>query len=189
MRRHLTADEQELLPTGCFSFLLLYPEIQASAPPQSPFTFHLSPSPMPRAKPAAIMPLSKADYEALARFRYHLRQFLSFSEKAAVTAGLTPRQHQALLAIKGFPDRDHVTIGELAEQLQIAHHTAVELTDRLVGQNLVARHPGSHDRRTVFLDVTRKGENLLTKLSLAHRAEIQRIGPRLSALLDDLANS
>jgi DNA-binding MarR family transcriptional regulator len=144
---------------------------------------------MPRAKPAAITPLSKADYEALARFRYHLRQFLSFSEKAAVTAGLTPRQHQALLAIKGFPDRDHVTIGELAEQLQIAHHTAVELTDRLASQNLVARHPGSQDRRIVFLQVTRKGENLLTKLSLAHRAEIQRIGPRLRALLDDLANS
>src|SRR6266436_5329910 len=90
MRRHLTADEQELLPTGCFSFLLLYPEIRpVSASHQSPITNHHSPLtsppslPMPRAKPAAIMPLSKADYEALARFCYHLRQFLSFSEKAA----------------------------------------------------------------------------------------------------------
>ena len=142
---------------------------------------------MPSPKPA-ITPLSKADYEALARFRYHLRQFLRFSEKAAIAAGLTPRQHQALLAIKGFPDRDQVTIGELAEQLQIAHHTAVELTDRLVAQNLVARNPGSQDRRTVFLHVSKKGENLLTKLSLAHRTEIQRLGPQLRALLDDLAN-
>jgi DNA-binding MarR family transcriptional regulator len=140
-------------------------------------------------KPASIKPLTKADYEALARFRYHLRQFLSFSEKAAVAAGLTPRQHQALLAIKGFPRRDEVTVGELAEQLQIAHHTTVELADRLVAQGLITRIPGSQDRRTVFLRVARKGETLLTRLSIAHRTEIQRIGPRLQALLEDLANS
>jgi DNA-binding MarR family transcriptional regulator len=140
-------------------------------------------------KPASIKPLTKADFEALARFRYHLRQFLSFSEKAAVAAGLTPRQHQALLAIKGFPRRDEVTVGELAEQLQIAHHTTVELADRLVAQGLITRIPGSQDRRTVFLRVARKGETLLTRLSIAHRTEIQRIGPRLQALLEDLANS
>jgi DNA-binding MarR family transcriptional regulator len=140
-------------------------------------------------KPDSIKPLAKADYEALARLRYHLRRFLSFSEKAAIAAGVTPRQHQALLAIKGFPGRDQVTIGELAEQLQIAHHTTVELADRLVAQGLVTRSSGNQDRRTVFLRVARKGETLLTRLSLAHRAEIQRIGPRLSALLEDLANS
>ena len=139
---------------------------------------------MPAANPAAHAPLSKADYEALADFRYQLRQFLSFSERAAIAAGITPRQHQALLAIKGFPDRDHVTIGELAEQLQIAHHTAVELTNRLVLQDLVARRAGTQDRRTVYLRVTKRGENLLAKLSLAHRAEIQRIRPQLRELLD-----
>jgi DNA-binding CsgD family transcriptional regulator len=84
-------------------------------------------------------PLTKTEYELLAAFRYHLRQFLRFSEEAAQTAGLTPRQHQALLAIKGFPKRESVTIGELAEQLQIAHHTAVELVDRLAAQKLVER--------------------------------------------------
>lgn len=140
-------------------------------------------------KSASIKPLAKADYEALARFRYDLRQFLSFSEKAAVAAGVTPRQHQALLAIKGFPGRDEVTVGELAEQLQIAHHTTVELADRLVAQGLITRIPGNQDRRTVFLRVARKGETLLTRLSLAHRTEIQRIGPRLRALLEGLANS
>jgi DNA-binding MarR family transcriptional regulator len=144
---------------------------------------------MPSRTPASNKPLAKADYEALAQFRYQLRQFLSFSEKAAVATGITPRQHQALLAIKGFPGRDQITIGELAEQLAIAHHTAVELADRLVAQDLVSRSPGSKDRRTVLLRVTRKGETLLTKLSLAHRAEIQKIGSHLRQLLDGLANS
>jgi DNA-binding MarR family transcriptional regulator len=144
---------------------------------------------MPSRTRASNKPLAKADYEALAQFRYQLRQFLSFSEKAAVASGITPRQHQALLAIKGFPGRDRITIGELAEQLTIAHHTAVELADRLVAQDLVSRSPGSEDRRTVLLRVTRKGETLLTKLSLAHRAEIQKIGSHLQQLLDSLANS
>jgi DNA-binding MarR family transcriptional regulator len=139
---------------------------------------------MPAARSAPVAPLSKTDYEALADFRYRLRQFLSFSEKAAHEAGITPRQHQALLAIKGFPGRDHVSVGELAEQLQIAHHSAVELTDRLAGQNLVARRNSTEDRRSVFLRVTKKGEHLLAKLSLAHRAEIQRMGPAMQQLLD-----
>jgi DNA-binding MarR family transcriptional regulator len=144
---------------------------------------------MPSRTPVSKKPLAKADYEALAQFRYQLRRFLSFSEKAAVDAGITPRQHQALLAIKGFPGRDEVTIGELAEQLTIAHHTAVELADRLVTQDLVTRSPGNEDRRTVLLRVTRKGETLLRKLSLAHRTEIQKIGSQLRQLLDGLAKS
>jgi DNA-binding MarR family transcriptional regulator len=138
---------------------------------------------MPAACPPAIAPLSKADYEALADFRYRLRQFLSFSEKAARQAGITPRQHQALLAIKGFPGRDFVSIGELAERLQIAHHSAVELTDRLVTQNLVIRKTGTEDRRAVLLRVTKRGESLLAKLSLTHRAEIHRMRPELQKLL------
>ena len=87
----------------------------------------------------------------LAAFCYHLRQFLKFSEDAAQAAGLTPRQYQALLAIKGFPGRECLTIGELAEQLQIAHHTAVELVDRLSAQKLVERAYGTEDRRNVFV--------------------------------------
>jgi len=139
---------------------------------------------MPAARPAPVAPLSKADYEAMADFRYQLRQFLSFSEKAAHEAGITPRQHQALLAIKGFPGRDYVTVGELAEQLQIAHHSAVELTDRLVGQRMVTRKAATEDRRAVLLRVTRRGETLLAKLSLAHRTEIQRMVPALQMLLE-----
>jgi DNA-binding CsgD family transcriptional regulator len=83
-----------------------------------------------RSKTRPADSLSKAQYEKLAALRYRLRQFLHFSELAARIAGLTPRQYQALLAIKGYPNRERITIGELAEQLHIAHHSAVGLVDR-----------------------------------------------------------
>jgi DNA-binding MarR family transcriptional regulator len=137
-----------------------------------------------KARPAAL--ISKAGYEMLAAFRYQLRQFLHFSEQAAQKAGLTPRQHQALLAIKGFPNRESITIGELAEQLHIAHHSAVGLVDRSVTQNLIAREQGVEDRRQVYIKLTDHGSKVLEQLSGAHRAEIRRLGPRLGSLLKSL---
>ncbi|HEX9047107.1 MAG TPA: MarR family transcriptional regulator [Verrucomicrobiae bacterium] len=130
--------------------------------------------------------LTKVQYEALAEFRYGLRQFLRFSEAAAQAAGLTPQQHQALLAIKGFPGRDQVTIGELAERLQIAHHSAVGLADRLVAERYVRRMPGQKDRRRVYLALTRRGESVLQKLSAAHSEQLGQLGPQISQLLATL---
>ncbi len=130
--------------------------------------------------------LSKAQYERLAAFRYHLRQFLHFSEVAARNAGLSPRQYQALLAIKGFPGRESITVGELAEQLHIAHHSAVGLVDRSVAQNLITRKQGVEDRRQVYITLTKRGSKTLEQLSGAHRAEIRRLGPRLELLLESL---
>ncbi|TIX36407.1 MAG: MarR family transcriptional regulator, partial [Mesorhizobium sp.] len=75
--------------------------------------------------------ISQADYQRLSEFRYLIRRFLEFSQVQANEAGLTPRQHQALLAIKGFPGAGPVTVGDLAERLRIRHHSAVELVDRL----------------------------------------------------------
>ena len=132
--------------------------------------------------------VSKADYETLAAFRYALRQFLSFSEEAASAVGLTHQQHQALLAIKGYPGRDVVTIGELAERLRIRHHSAVGLVDRLEAQNLVARRDAESDRRQVYVTVTPHGLNLLERLSAVHRAELRRIGPQISQLLAQLGS-
>lgn len=132
--------------------------------------------------------LSKAEYETLASFRYALRKFLRFSEERALSSGLTPQQHQALLAIKGFPDRDRITIGELAERLQIEHHSAVGLADRLAKQNYLKRVRGTGDRRQVFVELTRRGENVLAKLSMVHEEQIQQVGPELAALLTDLTD-
>jgi DNA-binding MarR family transcriptional regulator len=132
------------------------------------------------------MSLSKTEYEALAEFRYALRQFLAFSEGKARSVGVPARQHQALLAIRGFRCREGVTIGQLAERLYIKPNSAVGLVNRLAAENLVARasHPG--DRRQVFVSLTPRGLAQLEQLSTAHRAELRRIGPRLRELLNAL---
>ena len=127
--------------------------------------------------------ITKADYQTLAEFRYLLRRFLVFSENAAADAGLTAQQHQALLAIKGFPGREHVTTGELAERLCIKHHSAVGLVDRLVANGLVERRSGIDDRRQVWVELTPMAEELLLSLSVMHREEISRLAPLLQSLL------
>jgi DNA-binding MarR family transcriptional regulator len=132
-------------------------------------------------------PLSKSQYETLASFRYALRRFLHFSEAAAHAAGITPQQHQALLAIQGFPGRDSVTIGELAERLQLRHHSAVGLVDRLASETLVARVPSAKDRRRVFVQLTRRGQNMLEGLSSAHTEQLKRMAPELILRLNQLA--
>ncbi|MEP7285768.1 MAG: MarR family winged helix-turn-helix transcriptional regulator [Chloroflexota bacterium] len=133
----------------------------------------------------APKPITKAEYETLATFRYVLRQFLHFSEEASTAIGLTPQSHQAMLAIKGFPNRDYVTIGELAERLQIRHHSTVGLVDRMVAQDLVTREPAS-DQRYVYVKLTDRGANLLEQLTAAHRDELRRIRPQLTLLLGTL---
>jgi DNA-binding MarR family transcriptional regulator len=130
---------------------------------------------------------SKRDYEVLAEFRYLLREFFRFSENAAQAAGLTPQQHQALLAIKGFPGRDHITVGELADRLQIRHHSAVGLANRLAKERLVVRKRSPEDQRQVYLQVTRAGEKILETLSSAHRGELRRIAGQIDLLLKCVA--
>ena len=131
-------------------------------------------------------PLVKSEYETLAAFRYALRQFMRFSEAAAREAGITAQQHQALLAIKGFPGRDRVTVGELAERLQLRHHSTVGLVDRLVAEKLVIRAPSAEDRRQVLIQLTNRGEKILEKLAAVHRQQLQRIGPGIRQLLGRL---
>ena len=131
--------------------------------------------------------LSKADFEVLAEFRYALRKFLGFSEKAASQHGVTPQQYQALLAIEGYPGRDWVTIGELAEQMRVAHHSAVGLVDRMETMKLVKRTPAKEDRRRVQVSLSAKGRKLLEKLYLVHREELRSSGVQLTALLQKAA--
>ncbi len=128
-------------------------------------------------------PPTAADYQALAELRYQIRKFLHFSEQAARRAGLEPRQHQLLLGLKGLPEGVRPSIGELAERLQIQHHSAVELTNRLAKRGYVRRYGDGQDRREVLLSVTRKGEKILRELSLDHRAELRVQGPALIAAL------
>jgi len=123
--------------------------------------------------------LTLSDYESLAELRYQIRRFLSFSEQAARGAGLEPRQHQLMLGLKGLPAKARPTIGELAERLQIQHHSAVELVNRLAFAGYIRRAKGGEDRREVLLSLTPKGERVLRRLSLHHRAELRSAGPAL----------
>jgi len=123
-------------------------------------------------------------YDSLADFRYEIRRFLNFSERAARAAGIEPQQHQALLAIKGRAPGLETSVGALAERLQIRHHTAVELSRRLEANGWIHRSRNRSDARRVDLRLTRRGERLLEKLSVCHRDELRDAGPRLIAALE-----
>jgi DNA-binding MarR family transcriptional regulator len=127
--------------------------------------------------------LTQADYERLAAFRHALRCFMEFSQSAARAAGLTPQQHQALLAIKGMPGKAGVTIGDLAGRLLVRHHSAVELVDRLEQKDLLRRDSDGQDGRRALLVLTEKGEAVLLELSASHLDELSRVGPELSERL------
>lgn len=128
--------------------------------------------------------LEAADYRTLSDFRYLLRCFLAFSQEAARQAGLTSRQHQALLAIKGFAGSERPTIGNLAARLCIQHHSAVELADRLVEAGLVLRSQDPHDRRRVLLGLTEAAEERLASLSATHLDELHALRPALLEILE-----
>ena len=127
--------------------------------------------------------LTLADYQSLAEVRYQIRCFLHFSEQASRKAGLEPHQHQLMLALKGLRKGVRPRIGELAERLQIQHHSTVELVDRLAARGYVRRQRVGDDRREVLLSLTPKGVRILRDLSLHHRTELRTQGPALIAAL------
>lgn len=130
--------------------------------------------------------LSAADYRLLAQFRYQISLFLHFSEQAARAEGLNPAEHGLLLALKGLPEEVEPNIGELAARLHIRHHSAVELAERLVRKGSVRKRRGREDRRHVFLEITARGETILRKLSISHRAQIESVGADLIYALKKL---
>lgn len=127
--------------------------------------------------------LTAEDYRALAEFRHALRQFLAFSEKAAVSAGFTPVQHQALLAIKGMSDIGHVSVGELAKWLGIRPNSCLELVERLKDLGLVSKRSDRADHRRMIVKLTARAERKLAALSVVHRDELRRRAGALKHLL------
>jgi len=128
-------------------------------------------------KPTAV------DYENLLEFRTSLRKFLHWSETKARGAGLTPAQHQLLLAVKGHPGSDPPTVGELADHLLLRHHSTVELIDRAVAAGLVQRARDDGDGRVIRIRLTAEGEERLRQLSTAHLDELRRLAPVLDHLI------
>ena len=125
--------------------------------------------------------LTDADYAALADFRHALRGFLAFSEARAVEQGLTPQQHQALLAIRAAPDAP--TIGAIARHLMLKPHSTTGLINRLADQGWIERIAAAEDRRRARLRLTDKARDALAALSATHRAEIRRMRPMLETML------
>lgn len=129
--------------------------------------------------------LDEADYRLLADFRHVLRRFLAFSEDAAAAVGLTAQQHQALLAIKGHSG-DAPRLGDLAARLLLRHNSAVGLVNRLVDAGYIVRGEDARDRRRAVLQLTKKGDAVLERLTAAHRIELRRMAPVLKPLLERL---
>ena len=123
--------------------------------------------------------MSSAEFRALAEFRYLIRQFLNGSEQAARNAGLEPQQYSFLLALRGLPAGRPATIRELAERMQLRHHSAVELVDRLERQQLLRRERSNADRREVLLNLTARGERILSRLARQRIKELRTAAPSL----------
>lgn len=130
--------------------------------------------------------LSERNYRALARFRYALRVFQRFSEDAARAVGLTPAQHQLMLAVKGWDGASAPTISDIAEKLQLRHHSTVELLQRAATAGLVRMNDDTSDGRVQRVALTSHGEELLRSLTLTHRDELRRFRADMSHLLDEL---
>lgn len=124
------------------------------------------------------------DYQALAELRYLGRKFLRFSrEYLRATAGLNPEQYEALLAVKAFGATDGLTISELSERLQVKHHSAVNIVDRLVERKVVTRQAGEADRRRRHVKLTARGEKLIQELAAVHWQELRsRSGEMIKGL-------
>ena len=133
--------------------------------------------------------LTDQDFQALAAFRAALRQFVRFSEEAAREAGLTPQQHQALVAIRGHIGNEPPTVGELAEALQVKHHSAVGLVDRIVQRGFARREPSTVDNRRVHVVITPAGDEILRSLTSAHREEHRQLADVLRRLTEEYESS
>ncbi len=124
--------------------------------------------------------------KTLAQFRYEVRRFLHFSERAALRAGLQPQQHQLLLQVAGAPETIAVTIAYAAERLGLKHNSTVELVDRSEREGLLTRTADAEDRRRAILRITRKGRLVLGRLAGDHARELKVLAPRLALSLENI---
>jgi DNA-binding MarR family transcriptional regulator len=139
--------------------------------------------------PPSTRPLSDADYQRLAELRYGLRRFFHWSADQAQQAGITPTQHQLLLAIRSSRDPRGPTVREVAEVLLVRHHSAVGLIDRARDAGLITRErdPDQHSR--VHLRLTDHGAATLQSLSEVHLRELAQLAPTIRALFGELSES
>lgn len=126
--------------------------------------------------------MTEKDYATLLGFRTELRRFLHWSEEQARASGLTPAQHQMMLAVKGHPDPIGPTIGDVARYLALRHNSAVELADRAEKAGLIERRRDDEDHRVMRLRLTADGEERIQRLSRLHLEELRQLAPLLAGL-------
>jgi DNA-binding MarR family transcriptional regulator len=127
---------------------------------------------------------TREDFQNNLRFRVTLRRFLRWSEDQAAAAGLTPAQHQLLVAIKGHPGPEAPAIRDIAEYLLLQSHSAVGLIDRAEAAGVVRRRQDEKDARVVRVHLTEKGDRLVEDLTTAHLAELYNLAESLNSLLE-----
>jgi DNA-binding MarR family transcriptional regulator len=130
--------------------------------------------------------MTPSEYQALAQFRYLIRRYLNNTETAARSVGLEPQHYTCLLTVRGLPAGEAATIRAVSERLQIRHHSAVELVDRMEKRGLLRRERSDRDRRSVLLRVTTRGERLLSRLVRHRMAELKVTGPELARALQSV---
>jgi DNA-binding MarR family transcriptional regulator len=134
----------------------------------------MTPHPFSQALPSDTVQSQAEDaIRNLAWFRYNLRRFLRFSEKAARQCGVTPQQHQLMLGVAGYTGRGTATVSELAEFLQERHNSVVGLVERAAQRGLVRKQHDTHDRRFVLVSLTAHGEQILARLTELHKEEVK----------------
>jgi len=124
-------------------------------------------------------PVSRAEYQALAEFRYQLSSFLRRRRSAAQDAGIEPQQYELMLAVKGLSPDKKPTIKQIAEQLRLQHHSTVELTTRLVKRGLIRRERSKDDRRSVLLSVTKEGQRAMDQVVQYSLGQLREEAPEL----------
>jgi DNA-binding MarR family transcriptional regulator len=129
------------------------------------------------------------ELQALSDFRYNIRRFMRASEEILREQGLKPQQYQLLLHLKAMPDGVPRTIGQMAERLQLQHHSTVELADRLAVRGLVRRKRAGEDRRHVLLELTPKGDKVLAQMAALHRDELRNTGTALVGALKKILSA
>lgn len=127
--------------------------------------------------------VTDAQFRALADFRFHIREYLHFSDEAAKMAGLEPKQYQLMLALKGLPEDVEPTVSALAARLRTRHHSTVELVDRAERNGLVSR---ARNGNYVLVRLTKKGERTLTRAVERRLQELRVAGPVLVSALQEL---
>jgi DNA-binding MarR family transcriptional regulator len=131
--------------------------------------------------------LNSKNYETLASFRYQIRRFLRFSKDLLSSEDLTPDQYQALLAIRASSVNRKLSIRDLAEQLQVRHHSTVGIVDQLVSRDAIVRQVAPDDRRKILLTLTEKGEEIVERLAPAHHEELSRLCPEMIRTLEKIS--